>query len=737
MHLQKSKCYATKIFAKTLLHFGTNAVEQLKKNACMLSAMGDSPFNNAASHTNFTDEKTVDGIDRGVALLVKKNPNNKQGGLVKFVMLNKKETIPLTKETYERVVETAENWNRKFFDGKAMHKHNTAIQYLRAWGSFIQWSCDFASESMTLNQVNSLVSETEKVLLPIPIEVKGQMQTNDTLGMRHFITTSTKYNGKDTLQRLNQLLMEHRHLETTKVKAVDKQPKCVVVGIPGGIKKTIKAIAKSRVTLPGNDKADEAKTEAKNNVHEKANLKREMVQRLWEIARESNGRSMGQLMTYTYKRGRDTKRDSTIPLLVDNNDDAIHEHYVGNYNCPNFFLQKHLHKALNEQQLKAFIIDHSWDNDSESGEYEPSENVTAQNKTAMFDEIIPMLARMSFLSDDGAILLPHHPWVVANVYNNEKTYRPLFDIDFIKGDDEKTVIDVAHDKWKKIHAGFKELGYNLDQSVTRKNEVLYNAIIGYGKKYQAAATLYAQQWDFVEPKAMEETRWVRLRPKKLELSTKLNQDIGKKDDKMCISLGTIESRYKEEVEKVKQGLEADDANHKKSTLILGLQRDRQAPENDKSSFCFDDESEKIQNFDQTVRCMLNEFLDVQNMSRSNEASWKLSTLLRWSIFRSLHKTNDTVEAFSFEQSMNIEQDKIHQNLEHKDNVVVRNRLGDWNRHSIVLGMTKLGGAHVKYDNVIVDHVGKTDFFNNMTDTGQYIVRLSNSRFQKTAKLLVR
>ena len=208
----------------------------------------------------------------------------------------------------------------------------------------------------------------------------------------------------------------------------------------------------------------------------------------------------------------------------------------------------------------------------------------------MFDEIIPMLARMSFLSDNGEILLPHHPWVMANVYNNEKKYRPLFNIDFIKGDEKQTVIDKAHAEWKGIDEGFEKLGYDLDQIRTKKNEVLYNNIIKFGKKYQTAASLYAQQWDFVEQKAIEDIRWVRLRPKTIDSVTKLNPYTGKTKhpDKSCISLGTIESGHKEEVANVKMCLGDNDIDHKQSTLILGLVRNQKASPNDKPCYCFDE-----------------------------------------------------------------------------------------------------------------------------------------------------
>ena len=145
-------------------------------------------------------------------------------------------------------------------------------------------------------------------------------------------------------------------------------------------------------------------------------------------------------------------------------------------------------------------------------------------------------------------------------------------------------------------------------------------------------------------------------------------------------------------------------------------------------------------FDNVVRLMLNEFLIPGQLQRTNLAPCKLSTLLRWSIFGSLNDTNATVEAFSFEECLNSKQDNIHQNLEKGNNVVVRNWFGDWNRDKIILGMTKLNGEKVKYNNVIVDHVGKTDVINNLKKSGQSRMQSESidermSRLETDANLL--
>ena len=130
----------------------------------------------------------------------------------------------------------------------------------------------------------------------------------------------------------------------------------------------------------------------------------------------------------------------------------------------------------------------------------------------------------------------------------------------------------------------------------------------------------------------------------------------------------FELGHKEEVANVKMCLGDNAIDHKQSTLTLGLVRDQKASPNDKPHYCFDEmersEEGKKQNhvtYDRVVRQMLNEFFDGK-FSRTNPAPCKLSTLLRWSIFGSLHGTNATVEAFSFEECLNIKQDNIHQNL---------------------------------------------------------------------------
>ena len=79
-------------------------------------------------------------------------------------------------------------------------------------------------------------------------------------------------------------------------------------------------------------------------------------------------------------------------------------------------------------------------------------------------------------------------------------------------------------------------------------------------------------------------------------------------------------------------------DHKQSTLILGLVRDRKASPNDKPYYCFDEmersDEGKEQNhvtFDNVVRLMLNEFLIPGQLQRTNLAPCKLSTLLRLSL----------------------------------------------------------------------------------------------------------
>ena len=108
-------------------------------------------------------------------------------------------------------------------------------------------------------------------------------------------------------------------------------------------------------------------------------------------------------------------------------------------------------------------------------------------------------------------------------------------------------------------------------------------------------------------------------------------------------------------------------DHKQSTLILGLVRDRKASPNDKPCYYFDEmersDEGKEQNqvtFDNVVRLMLNKFLIPGQLHRTNLAPCKLSTLLRWSIFGSLHGTNATVETFSFEECLNLQMRMLQQ-----------------------------------------------------------------------------
>ena len=122
--------------------------------------------------------------------------------------------------------------------------------------------------------------------------------------------------------------------------------------------------------------------------------------------------------------------------------------------------------------------------------------------------------------------------------------------------------------------------------------------------------------------------------KKNNLDTKLNPDTGEtKDNKLCISLGAIELGHKEEVANVEICSGDNTVNHKQSTLTLALERNREASENAKCCFCFEEmdrsEEGKKQNivaFDHAVGAMLNKFLIPRKISGTNPATCKLNQL---------------------------------------------------------------------------------------------------------------
>ena len=137
-------------------------------------------------------------------------------------------------------------------------------------------------------------------------------------------------------------------------------------------------------------------------------------------------------------------------------------------------IRKHLRQHVEEKQLATLVVDYPWVDKSKGKDcemkYTESKLIKERYVKSMFSEVIPMLARMSFLSDDGEILLPHHPWIMTNLYNNENKYRCLYDIDFVK---EKTVIDKAHGAWTNIaDCSYSCKGdqrqYHLDQDMSAK-----------------------------------------------------------------------------------------------------------------------------------------------------------------------------------------------------------------------------------------------------------------------------
>ena len=198
-------------------------------------------------------------------------------------------------------------------------------------------------------------------------------------------------------------------------------------------------------------------------------------------------------------------------------------------------------------------------------------------------------------------------------------------------------------------------------------------MISYGDVHDKAVQLYAEQWDFIPAEEVEKIRWVRLKPKTIDLATKLSGTNGTENSEFCISPKQVWSTHKKDVEKVEEELkQAQQLGSEQPTLILGLAADRKS--NGKK------ELYHLIKTGDNVNC--NEVLEDMIGDRKKKQNLLASTLLRWSIFQALRMKNKnaTVKAFAFRQSPNVKTDEIHHELAcyETNKSLVRNYFGDWN-----------------------------------------------------------
>ena len=114
--------------------------------------------------------------------------------------------------------------------GKA-HTYKTAIQYMNVWAHFVSWSCDFdCLTKMTLEDVNALLTKTEERLRPMFQKVKNDQ--NGELGIRNFMTVQNKLQGSVD-EKLDQVLIEYRHIMATTHQNTNRNKIIIVLGIPG------------------------------------------------------------------------------------------------------------------------------------------------------------------------------------------------------------------------------------------------------------------------------------------------------------------------------------------------------------------------------------------------------------------------------------------------------------------------------------------------------------------------
>ena len=645
--LQSNNCFVSHQFVRALFQMGSSTIEKLKCNAYILSAMSDSPCLGEVNQGDSKDDvHGTDKIDRRVALILKKDTNDNFTMVdVSQLMEHLDNEFRLNERSYTKVVNFAKDGSEKI---NGMPAFATAVQYLKVWIAFIKWSCDFASVAMTMLQVKTLIAKTEKILVPMFDVVRGPKRAH--LGLRNFVSEKKKFKGTADA-RLDQMLIEYRHhmMHNVTRRLTPKELKCLVIGIPqreawgAESKAAITQNKELKLTFPNYNFRSESKIEfgdKGDKVHTKGTLNEQMIRRLWEIACALQIQDGNAILTSCTHKQHVPRKDNTVPVLLkkkinDNDDDVvIHEHYIGNFNSIDV-ARYHLRQQVKEQQLATLVVDYPWVDNSKDKQcennYTSSKFINDKYTKKMFSEVIPMLARMSFLSDDGTILLPHHPWIMANVYINENKYRCLYDIDFVN-ENENTLIDTAHKNWQKIaEASYSCKGdqrqYHLDQDMSGKKQWMYEKMISYGKVYDKAVQLYGEQWDFIPAKEVAKIRWVWLKPKKNDLDTKLNwtnsTEGSKKNSKFCIRPNESWSTHKEHVEKVEQKLkDAQKSGSEQPTLILGLTADRHSVV--EQEFYSMTKTDGNINYDAILTEMIGD-----NAKKTNLVA---STLLRWSIF---------------------------------------------------------------------------------------------------------
>ena len=374
------------------------------------------------------------------------------------------------------------------------------------------------------------------------------------LGIRNFITTHEKLKGT-TQEKLDQMLIEYRHVMATRSSGIADEDKSIflVFGIPrraayfGTQSAKTKKNYQLRIdvnNIPNYaDPPEEDHSEEDNSVEDfdkidwDGNLNEPMMRRVWEIARVATENGHGKLMTYsfrTYKtpqpdkelmsRNVEISKDETVPRLFSVLDsegddnvvcDYIHDHYTCKYD--NMQMLRHLNSKLQNQQIAAIVADYCWG---------ARDDIKVKYSPTMFENVIPMIARMSFLKEDGAIFLPHHPLILANVYKNKLLYRRLYVIDFVEKND---VFDAAHQKWRKIDKTImkvdkwhKETVGNMDDTDEKTKEVkrtlsCSDLIKISSARYREAARMYAGHWDFVKKEEADKICWVKFQPKKCDL----------------------------------------------------------------------------------------------------------------------------------------------------------------------------------------------------------------------------
>ena len=751
-HLEKNNIY-TKRFAATIAFFGTSMLEQLLRNAFLLSMVheycwckdNNEPFSCDEVHDRH-------GINRYLSFIVKKEHNEKKN-IDYYVIPDYKNFSDFEKIVRNRHGLSEDNYNAFFHDVKKAcknkldvcqsHPHITAVRYLYFLFHLIRWAGTGADRHLNKEDLNRLLLETKdrvgKILelVTLPPREGTFSDKVEHFAMRHF-WTCTKYFKGAFVERLNQLLTKYRE-KLAKNQPAHLKNHTYVLGIPKRKNISKKATKDQVFELPNYDayNGDDYDVERGGALAEK------MIRRNWEIARiASQGQNI--LTTYSHKDGL-PKKEETVPTLterVNRVDHIIHQHYSGDWANKRWLLESLQHE-IDQAQVQEFICDYGYYTltdkqiDGESKIPEIKDNppfVLSKYSKIFFDETIPNLAKMHFLAKDGIVLVPFCAWTVYNLYRCKDKYQGTYKIQFLNS--YKT-IDDAHDVWRKkidvkdskymSHPNPKpNLKYQKEHMVEELGEKLKETIF---KNMTSSKDLtpeikqeYAEHWLSVPEDKFNKFRWIQF--------TNCQDDENERD-KPCIRPYNVDGHC--ELFMRNLTLKKDDFG---GFLILGsppfATQERYNDNDGENTFTLEEsnhnpvDANKILKLDEQNYRNKAEQLKTHYRSEKRFASdalrcWSMATVVKRnvkpspsvdpSVQPSVRTYSPSVRICSFKdmQCWGTVYGRPHLSLsiDNTQGVVplVSHHSADWNNTSFLMKMIKENN-HIPYEMIIADH----DFF---------------------------